>query len=313
MATINLPFSASGPRRIPTADELATGYECGPLDEGLDNWLEWFSTGQIGRAISEAGLTVDDAELARLAQAIQSGKISYAVATGTENAWIVAPSLAVPAYAAGRVLWIKAPATNTSTIVNMNVSTLGNRRVKKADGTDPSVGDLLAGVWYPTIDDGTNICIVKNLASDINAAIRSTPVFGLYAAPAASFNVPDNTITQITSFGTVVNNLPGTTFSGGNLTIGLAGYYLISAFLGGNYATQAGSYSWVSSINVAAVSKIGTSGVSTNTSALGLGTFFSGAGVLPLAAGNVLTLTQKHNSGVTQNAPMGLAAIFLGK
>lgn len=124
---------------------------------------------EIVNAIVAAGLTPSGANLKQLAQAVQSGKSTYAVATGSANAWTVAPNLAVPAYAAGRVLNIIAPATNTSTTVNMNVSGLGNRRIKKADGSDPAIGDLVAGRAYATLDDGTNIRTLTPLPSDMAA------------------------------------------------------------------------------------------------------------------------------------------------
>lgn len=195
MATINLPFAASATRRAPDTDELANGYGCGPADIQLFDYLAWWLTGQISTAITEGGLTVDDALLPRLAQAIQSGRSTYAVATGTANAWTVAPTLAVPAYAAGRVLNIIAPATNTSTTVNMNVSGLGNRRIKKADGSDPAVSDLVSGVAYRTIDDGTNIRVLTALPSDIIAAssiVGRTQVFtagGTFTVPAGVTSV----------------------------------------------------------------------------------------------------------------------------
>jgi len=120
---------------------------------------------EICRVVEGAGLTLNGAASDQLAQAVQKG-MNFAVATGTANAWVVAPSLAVPAYAAGRGLNIIAPATNTATTVNMNVSGLGNRRIKKADGTDPAIGDLVAGKVYATIDDGTNIRVLTPLASE---------------------------------------------------------------------------------------------------------------------------------------------------
>ncbi|UQS95095.1 tail fiber protein [Pseudanabaena phage Pam3] len=72
MASINLPFSLSGSKRIPTSEELADGYQCGPLDVELDNWLMWWLTGQVDGVIEGAGLTTDDTDLARLYKAIQS-------------------------------------------------------------------------------------------------------------------------------------------------------------------------------------------------------------------------------------------------
>lgn len=124
---------------------------------------------ELCNAIEEAGGELDGNLSTQLAWLIQSGGLSWAVATGTANAWVVDPAFAVPAYKAGRVLWVKAPATNTSTTVNMNVSGLGNRRIKKGDGSDPAPGDLLSGRWYPTLDDGTNICVISFLRSDLAA------------------------------------------------------------------------------------------------------------------------------------------------
>ncbi len=174
MATISLPFAASATRRAPDADELANGYGCGDADLQLFDWMAWWSTGQLAAAIDAGGQTVDDTDLLRLAKAIQSGKSTYAVATGSANAWTVAPNLAVPAYAAGRVLNIIAPATNTSTTVNMNVSGLGNRRIKKADGTDPAIGDLVNGRVYATIDDGTNIRVLTTLPSEFSLTLAAS-------------------------------------------------------------------------------------------------------------------------------------------
>lgn len=213
MATIALPFAASAPRRAPAA-ELSSGYPCGPLDEELDNWLEWWVTGQIAAAIDAGGLTVDDANLLRLAQANQSGKSTYAVATGSANAWVVAPNLAVPAYAAGRVLNIIAPATNTSTTVNMSVSGLGNRRIKKADGSDPAVGDLVGGVAYPTIDDGTSIRILTPLQSDMLATIKAQKsvynVQSFRSATRTTLTGPSDGSTWVTVFSGTVTKVSET-------------------------------------------------------------------------------------------------------
>lgn len=125
----------------------------------------------------------------KIAQTFQAGMFSYVVATGTANAWVLAPTPAVPSYSAGRVLWVIPPATNTSTTVNANVSTLGNRRVKKADGTDPAIGDLVAGKAVPTIDDGTSIRVIGALASDY-----SQPMNQEFITASKSFIVPASTL-----------------------------------------------------------------------------------------------------------------------
>jgi hypothetical protein len=71
MAAINFPFAASGSRRVPTSDELANGYACGPLDKELDDFMRWWLSGQIDGVIEGAGLTTDDADLEQLLKAIR--------------------------------------------------------------------------------------------------------------------------------------------------------------------------------------------------------------------------------------------------
>ncbi|TQI72888.1 hypothetical protein FHT98_0608 [Bosea sp. AK1] len=169
MATISLPFAASATKRAPDADELANGYGCGDADLQLFDWLAWWLTGQVAGAVGAAGLTVDDTNIARLANAIQKG-MNYVVATGTANAWVLGPSLAPLAYAAGLNFDIIAPATNTSTSVTANISSLGTKSIKRSDGADPQVGDLVVGTLYRTVYDGTNIRISGQLPSQAKAA-----------------------------------------------------------------------------------------------------------------------------------------------
>jgi hypothetical protein len=126
---------------------------------------------EIVGAIEAAGFTPDGDDLGQLAQAIQQG-LNFAVATGTANAWVIELPLAPLAYRAGLSLDVVPPATNTSTTVNADVDGLGNRRIKKRDGTDPAIGDLVGGVAYPTLDDGTTIRIMAPLPSDIVGATQ---------------------------------------------------------------------------------------------------------------------------------------------
>lgn len=144
---------------------------------------------QLLTFFQESGIAIDNAD-AMLAYAVQSGGLNWAVATGTANAWAADPALAVPTYATGRLLWLKAPATNTSSVVNANVSGLGNRRIKRANGLDPAPSDLVGGRWYPTFDDGTNICIVTPLPSDARAAAMFVNRVVITATGAGSWIVP---------------------------------------------------------------------------------------------------------------------------
>ena len=197
MAAINLPFAASATKRAPNAGELANGFPCGDADKELFDWLAWWKSGQIARAIAAGGLTIDDTDLDRLARAIQQG-MNAATATGTANAWVVPLSLAPLAYAFGLSLDIIAPATNTSTTVNANVAGLGDRRIKKSDGTDPVPGDLVAGKVYQTIDDGTNVRVLNFLPSDL--AAQKSP-FNLAQATSST----RTTYTGVTGYQTVLS------------------------------------------------------------------------------------------------------------
>jgi len=89
MAAINLPFAAGATKRAPDSNELANGYGCGPADLELFNWLAWWSTGQVGRAIGKAGLTADDTDIDRLAKAIRSMGGNYRLAGGSANAFAI--------------------------------------------------------------------------------------------------------------------------------------------------------------------------------------------------------------------------------
>lgn len=192
---------------------------------------------EILKAIVAGGLTPSGGNLSQLAQAIQSGKSTYAVATGTANAWIVAPNLAVPAYASGRALNIIAPATNTSTTVTMDVSTLGTRRIKKSDGTDPAIGDLVSGRIYPTIDDGASIRVLTPLPSEMllpppGSSTQFAPRQRLIEATQTSNQSIANSVQTILNYQTTnQNQLNSSTWSGTRLTIGAgeAGYWDIQA------------------------------------------------------------------------------------
>ncbi|MDP3407226.1 hypothetical protein [Bosea sp. (in: a-proteobacteria)] len=279
---------------------------------------------EICAAVEGAGYTLDGALGVQLARTIQKG-MNYAVATGTANAWVVAPSFAVHAYAAGRVLNIVAPATNTSTTVNMAVSGLDNRRIKKADGADPAVGDLVSGKVYATIDDGTNIRILTPLPSDIVVAQRAAPTYGLEAASAinniASAGFP---ATLISAYGSVVNGLVASTFSGGILTVAAAdaGLYSISALLttnmpkagsSGTAATYAAVLYIDKSTDGGATYVSQAAGQTTSSSVSVLGPFFSAAATVRLAAGDKIRVSAGHNAGVTLEMPVALTAVLIGR
>jgi hypothetical protein len=245
-----------------------------------------------------------------MAEAIQSGRWSWAVATGTANAWEIAPARALAAYAGGRVLWIKPPATNTSTTVNANVSALGNRRIKRRDGSDPAIGDLVAGSWYPTIDDGANICIVSPLPSERQIKAQ------IFRAPAATNSVPSGVTTKITNFGTIKNTLSDlATWDAANqkLTIaaGGGGFYDLSLALDTNLDIGT-DYGMSLSVTLNGGPSIaGFNQVS--RSAAYKGPFGSASRSIELAVGDYLEVVAGHNFGSSQDFKVDFVAKFVGR
>lgn len=79
MADFDPPFGESADKRMPTPDEQANGFACGPADrrlfDGMFNRIE----AEIGNVISAAGLTQTNGDLTQLRQAIN---LLIAAATG---------------------------------------------------------------------------------------------------------------------------------------------------------------------------------------------------------------------------------------
>lgn len=262
--------------------------------------------------IAKSGFTPTEAVL-QLAAAIQSGKVTYAVASGSANAWVVDPVLAVPAYAAGRVLWIIAPATNTSTTVNANVSGLGSRRIKKANGQDPRPSDLVSGVAYPTLDDGTNVRVLATLASDRLAEVY----LGFHGDPVSKAIAPGSQ-TIIDSYTAVTNNLPGASQSGGIITIGTSGFYGVTANLASLMPTVgSGSYSYALSVSVVDAGGTPTLSIAALPVLVSTASFGSLAGscsaIAKLTAGQRVAVFMRHNLPSTNiDVSVSLDAHFLG-
>ncbi|MDP3410334.1 hypothetical protein [Bosea sp. (in: a-proteobacteria)] len=277
------------------------------------------------RLIELCGGTPSNADFTLVAKAIQSGALNFAVATGTANAWVIDLPLAPLAYAAGLPLEVIAPATNTATTVNANVEGLGNRRIKRRDGTDPAIGDIIGGTAYPMLDDGTNLRILTPLPSDIVAAQRAAPTYGLEAASAtntiASAGFPASLISV---YGSVVNGLAASTFTGGILTIAAAdaGLYSLSALLttnmpkagaSGTAATYAATLYIDRSTDGGATYLSQAAGQTTSSSVSILGPFLAASATVRLAAGDKIRASGGHNAGVSLNMPVALTAVLVGR
>lgn len=88
MPDFDPPFAQNGDRRFPTTNEQSLGWPCGPIDQALLNGIFHIHNGNIGRVISEAGVTGPDGDLTKLFRAIEA-LINAATGGGTADDFIL--------------------------------------------------------------------------------------------------------------------------------------------------------------------------------------------------------------------------------
>lgn len=79
MADFDPPFDDAGERRVPTPDEQANGFPCGPADRALFGGLFHRLESELGAVIAAAGLSPSNDDYTQVLQAIQA---LIAAATG---------------------------------------------------------------------------------------------------------------------------------------------------------------------------------------------------------------------------------------
>jgi hypothetical protein len=115
---------------------------------------------EIVNLITDAGrATPDNADLRQLGKAVQSGQLNYEADTGTGNAYACNLSPNPGAYFAGLYVVLKIANTNTGASV-LNLNSLGNKNIVRADGTALVGDDLVAGRLACLTYDGTNFVLV---------------------------------------------------------------------------------------------------------------------------------------------------------
>jgi hypothetical protein len=101
---------------------------------------------------------------------IQSNAPAFqATDTGTANAYVIALSPAITAYAAGQAITFKA-ANASTTASTLNVNTLGTKVLKKKNDQDIASGDIEASQIVAAVYDGTSFQVTSQLASEALAS-----------------------------------------------------------------------------------------------------------------------------------------------
>lgn len=86
---------------------------------------------------------------------LRDDRLTYSVDTGTANALVATPAIAITAYTAGLHIVLKAANANTGA-TTINVSSLGVKSVKRADGSALQTGDIVVGQILDLTYDGTD-------------------------------------------------------------------------------------------------------------------------------------------------------------
>ncbi len=72
MADLVPPWAHDGERREPTADEIETGFGCGPFSLPLWNWMFFSLWSEIGHVLTYNGITPSNGDMEQLRKAIQA-------------------------------------------------------------------------------------------------------------------------------------------------------------------------------------------------------------------------------------------------
>ncbi len=166
--------------RVPLTSELESGWPCGEVDPELLNFVSGHAWNLVHNMLTISGLTPSIPNLHQLAQAIQSGKVSYAVAGGTADALTATLSPVPPSLPDGMMMLLLVGSTNTGA-ATLNVNTLGADAIVNANGGALIAGDLVAGNVVQLIRRNSQWRIAGNSRGRLlNTQVFKTPGTSTY-------------------------------------------------------------------------------------------------------------------------------------
>ncbi len=104
---------------------------------------------------------------------IVSSSLTGAADTGSANAYAIAPTVAISAYAAYQSFQFVAANANTTTST-LAVSGLAVKTIKRPNGDNLAANDILAGATCDVIYDGTNFVLIAGGTNAINYSLLTT-------------------------------------------------------------------------------------------------------------------------------------------
>lgn len=146
---------------------------------------------------------------ATVAASVQKGTWLYAADGGASDAYAITLAPVPAAYAAGMMLFFKPNTANTGA-ATLNVNGLGAKTIKKAGSLDLETGDLLTGIIYQVIYDGTNF----QLLGQTGEAVGTGKLWFTASAP-VGYVLADGSAVSRTTYAALFA-LYGTTYGAGD-------------------------------------------------------------------------------------------------
>ncbi len=140
------------------------------------------------------GLTPSDTQLDQVTRAVRRQFVNFGVDTGSVNQLSIALQPAPMGYEKGTPLRVLVGNTNTGACT-LNNSGLGNRAIKRPDGSDLQPGDMHAGGIASLVDDGSQY----QLTNFLSAPVGTASIVTVKIPYCGDISVTPNTITAVFS------------------------------------------------------------------------------------------------------------------
>jgi hypothetical protein len=141
---------------------------------------------EIVNVITASQFTPSDGDLAQLLRSIRRQFLNFCIDTGTLNSLVVTLNPPLEQYWQGMPLHVLIGITNTAACV-INVNGLGNRAIKRPDGSDLHAGDMTAGMIANLLDTGT-VYQLQNAMSGVAGTSNTYTVQIPYIADTGTVN-----------------------------------------------------------------------------------------------------------------------------
>lgn len=137
----------------------------------VDKQLQMTGSAPADRQIKNVGDAAQATDAVN-AQTLQAGKLNYAVASNSGNAFSLSLTPGISTYTPGMIINFKVTSA-ISGAATLNVNGLGAKSIKKQVTNDLAANDIVSGQLVSVIYDGTNFQMLSQLGN--STTISPTP------------------------------------------------------------------------------------------------------------------------------------------